>query len=75
MAEWRESFGVRLAVLRKAAGFSQPQLAEAAGVSVGTLRGWEQGRREPLASAVCALARALGVTADELLGCAPRRKR
>jgi hypothetical protein len=40
-------------------------------VPVDTLRNWEYDRREPLASAICRLAEALGVTSDELLGCKP----
>jgi transcriptional regulator with XRE-family HTH domain len=62
-----ETLGRRIARLRKAAGLTQRGLAEKAGVSLSTLRNWEQGAREPLASAVVKLADALGVTADEVL--------
>ena len=33
--------------IRKSIGFSQPEFALFMGVSVATLRNWEQGRREP----------------------------
>lgn len=34
-------------VIRKELGYSQDEFASAMGVSVGTLRNWEQARREP----------------------------
>jgi transcriptional regulator with XRE-family HTH domain len=55
------SFGLRLKELRTAAGLSQPQLAEKAGMSKGGLAHIEQGIREPAWSTVVALAAALGV--------------
>jgi transcriptional regulator with XRE-family HTH domain len=66
-----EEFGGRLKRLREECGWSQSDLAEAAGVSLYTLQGWEQGRRVPLATVLPKLARALGVSADELLGLEP----
>lgn len=36
---------------RKASGFSQAQFAVLLGVSVRTLQGWEQGRRQPTGAA------------------------
>ncbi len=60
--------GERLKRLRQAAGMSQPQLALAAGVPVGTLREWEQGRRLPSLRGFIAVARGLGVSLDELAG-------
>jgi putative transcriptional regulator len=36
-----------VAAIRARAGLSQAQFARSIGVSVGTLRGWEQGRRRP----------------------------
>jgi transcriptional regulator with XRE-family HTH domain len=47
---------------------TQAQLAVRAGLSLGTLRNWEQGRREPLWSAGVNLARALGVRLARLAG-------
>jgi transcriptional regulator with XRE-family HTH domain len=62
----RETFGKRLRRLRQATGLSQAHLALAAGVPVGTLRGWEYDRREPLVSAAAKLAKGLGVSLDVL---------
>jgi transcriptional regulator with XRE-family HTH domain len=66
MARREESMGERLARLRRAAGLSQPQLAELVGVPVGTLRNWEQDRRVPLLDTAARVAGALGVSLDEL---------
>jgi putative transcriptional regulator len=38
---------VDVAALRERFGVSQPKFAAMLGISVGTLRGWEQGRRRP----------------------------
>jgi transcriptional regulator with XRE-family HTH domain len=63
--------GERLQKARRAKGLSQPQLAAAAGVPVGSLRQWEQGRREPLLSAAARVASALGISLDALAGVVP----
>src|SRR5262245_47359392 len=47
---------------RNAAGLSQPQLAEKAGLSLAAVRHRAQGRREPTYPTLLQLARALGVT-------------
>jgi transcriptional regulator with XRE-family HTH domain len=60
--------GQQLKKLRTAVGLSQQELARAAGVPVGTLKNWEQGRREPLLGAAARVARALRVSLDELAG-------
>ncbi|HET6147557.1 MAG TPA: helix-turn-helix domain-containing protein [Polyangia bacterium] len=39
--------GADIVSLRKFVGLSQTQFAEAMGISVHTLRNWEQGRRHP----------------------------
>ncbi len=39
--------GDDVAALRRFVGLSQPQFAQAMGISVHTLRNWEQGRRKP----------------------------
>lgn len=36
-----------VAAIRSRAGLSQAEFARSIGVAVGTLRGWEQGRRRP----------------------------
>jgi transcriptional regulator with XRE-family HTH domain len=63
-----EAMGQRLRELRQGAGFSQPQLAEAAGVPVASLRNWEHGRRALMFSSAYRLARAMGITLDLLAG-------
>jgi transcriptional regulator with XRE-family HTH domain len=60
------SFGERLKAAREQLGWTQPGLADRSGVPVGTIRDYEQGRREPLLSTAQKLADALGVTLDEL---------
>lgn len=62
------AIGCRLVRLREKAGLTQAQLAQMAGVPPGTLKNWETGHREPMASALPALAAALQVTTDDLLG-------
>lgn len=58
----------RLAQVRLGREYSQPQLAAAAGVKVGTLRALEQGRiADPGVATVARLADALGVATDDLL--------
>ena len=59
-------FAVRLRLARTAARVSQRELAERAGISLGALRDYEQGRYEPIYSRIAALAAALGVSPAEL---------
>lgn len=54
-------FGARLRDLRSAAGLSQAQLAEKAGMNVFGVAKLEQGQREPSWATVLALAGALNV--------------
>lgn len=77
------SLADRLRELREQAGKTQAQLAEAAGVPIGSLRGYEQGQREPQWRVLFNLAAALGVTCEAFADCsdlkmprkkAPRRK-
>src|SRR5258708_39524592 len=56
-----KEMGERFKQLRERAGLTQKEAAEKAGVPIGTLRGWEYGRREPLLSAAGRLAAALDV--------------
>jgi len=44
-----------IAALRRFVGFTQAQFAEAMGISVHTLRNWEQGRRHPEGPALALL--------------------
>lgn len=60
--------GCRLRAVREARGWSRKRLARAARVHVSAVSLWERGRFEPKASSLARLARALAVTADDLLG-------
>jgi transcriptional regulator with XRE-family HTH domain len=62
LSEW---FGPRLRELRSTVGWTQSQLAYAAGVSVRAIAQWEQGIREPGWGAVLAMAKALKVGVEE----------
>ncbi len=63
-----DGVGERIRAAREVKGLSGNALALAAGISQGHLRDIETGRiRDPGVSVVQALARALGVTVDELL--------
>src|SRR5438270_186206 len=55
--------------LRAAAGLTQQQLADRAGVPLPSLRGHEQGQRLPSWASVVKLARALGVSTDTFSAC------
>ena len=59
--------GPRIAALRRERGMSQADLAARIQVSPSALGMYEQGRREPSADTMVALARALDVTTDFLL--------
>jgi transcriptional regulator with XRE-family HTH domain len=60
------SFGRTLQKLREEAGLSQSQLAYKSGTSIDSLRNWEQDRALPRIDAVTRLAKALGVSMDQL---------
>jgi DNA-binding transcriptional regulator YiaG len=47
--------GEDVAALRRFVGLSQTQFAQAIGISVHTLRNWEQGRRRPEGPAIALL--------------------
>lgn len=55
------TFAEKLKQLRQAAGLSQEALARAIEMSVGIIRDYEQGRKEPSLRSALKLARALGV--------------
>lgn len=59
--------GERLAKARKAAGLSQRDLAEAVGVSNATIAMYELGLRTPPGPVLVAMARVLGVQAEDLI--------
>lgn len=60
--------GERLALLRKAAGYTQQQLADEIGASRRQIAYYEGESEHPPASLLITLARALNVSTDELLG-------
>ena len=67
-----DGFGPRLAALRKARGLTQAELGEAAGSSQRMIAHYEgTPDAQPPGALVAALAKALKVTADELLGLQP----
>jgi transcriptional regulator with XRE-family HTH domain len=67
------TFGARLAALRKAAGYTQVELAEVTGLSQRMVCYYETQDDHPIVRVLRHFALALGVSADELLGLAPMR--
>jgi transcriptional regulator with XRE-family HTH domain len=61
-------FKENLRLLREQAGLTQTEMAKRAGVPFRSYQNWEAGSREPRIQALAALAAALGVTVDELIG-------
>ena len=70
-----EGFGTRLAELRKAAGYTQVELADALGMSQRMIAYYESIEDNPLAKILRLLAQTLRVSTDELLGVSPPRSR
>lgn len=70
-----EAFGVRLARLRKAAGYSQRELAAELGISHRVVAYYEGETQYPPAHLLPLLAKVLSVSTDELLGLASSRAR
>lgn len=65
------SFGKRLAELRKAAGYTQLQLADEISATRRMIAYYESESQHPPANMLVDLARALNVSADSLLGIEP----
>ena len=59
--------GARIAALRRDAGWNQAELARRLQISPSAVGMYEQGRREPSADMLLAIARAFGVSVDYLL--------
>ena len=57
---------LRIKELREEAGYSQPELGRAMGVSKVTVYQWEKGEKVPMASRLPKLAALLHCTVDEL---------
>lgn len=68
-------FGARLAALRKAAGYTQQQLADDIGASRRVIAYYESESEHPPANLLVDLAHALNVSVDELLGLPAKRVR
>jgi transcriptional regulator with XRE-family HTH domain len=68
------AFGERLAELRAEQGITQAQLAERIGSSQRAISAYETVAEYPPTAVVVELARALEVSADELLGLAPQKR-
>jgi len=69
-----QGFGPRLAALRKAAGFTQQQLADEIGISRRRIAYYESESDHPPANLLADLARVLNITADQLLAEAPVKR-
>lgn len=69
-----EGFGPRLGALRKAAGFTQQQLADEIGISRRRIAYYESESDHPPANLLADLARVLNVTADQLLTETPAKR-
>lgn len=64
-------FNEKLRLLRKNAGLTQRQVADAVGVTYRTYQNYEAGASSPSGDVASRLAAALGVSTDTLLGAAP----
>ncbi len=64
-------FGATLRQLRQQAGLTQQQLADRSEVPIGTIRDYEQGKRDPLLSTARQLALSLRVSLDQLASLTP----
>jgi transcriptional regulator with XRE-family HTH domain len=63
------TFAARLRELREKAGLTQEALARAADMSIGNVRNYEQGIREPYMRGLFRLADALGVSSEAFRDC------
>ena len=75
LATTKETFGQRLARLRKASGFTQRELADEIGISRRMVAYYEVETDQPPTSLLPLIARALAISADELLGLKPPDRR
>lgn len=65
--KFRTALAARIVAKRKAKDMTQADLANAAGISLASLGGYESAKREPHMSQAHRLAKALGMTVPELL--------
>lgn len=66
-----DGFGTRLATLRQRRGMTQTELGHAAGVSKRVIAYYEDDEAQPPGALLAELAKALRVSADEMLGLKP----
>lgn len=62
------NIGSKIKLWRAKCGINQKQMAALTGFSLRTLQGWERGEVSPSLDGVVALAKAMDVTTDWLLG-------
>ncbi len=70
-----DNFGARLAALRKATGYTQAELAEEINISQRMVAYYEKQTEHPPTKLLPDLAKALGISSDELLGIKPIKKK
>jgi transcriptional regulator with XRE-family HTH domain len=58
------TFAERLKQLREQAGLTQASLAQASGLSLGIIRDYEQGKKEPALRSAFKLAEVLGISVE-----------
>jgi putative transcriptional regulator len=63
------TFAEKLKQLRESAGLTQAGLAQKTGLSLGVVRDYEQGRKEPAMRSAFKLAEALGVSCEAFKDC------
>ncbi len=68
MTDQQAAIGKRIATARERRGWKQNELARRAGVPIPTFNRIEKGQQSLLAERLGAIAQALGVSADSLLG-------
>ena len=68
-----ETFGQRLARIRKAKGFTQVELAEKLGIIQVLVSDYERDKLRPYHEMIVRFSQALDVSADELLGLKPSK--
>lgn len=64
----RVSIGKRIKISRQARGYTQQELADMIGVAKNTITGYEKGNREPDATRIIALSKALVFPIDWIIG-------
>ena len=66
MSPFHIAFGANIRALRQERGFSQAEMAHAAGIHVTYLSGIERGRRNPSLSSILKISNTLGIPVRDL---------